>query len=177
MTNVINIYGGSGIGKSTLAAGLFYEMKSRGLNVELVREYVKQWAWDGIKVGPFDAPYLFGKQSKAESRLYNKVDWVVTDSPLLLCPIYETYYNKESIVLPSVLSFLNKAKEHGIIYNSFCFSRNKKFDPKGRYETEEQAKEVDCLISKSLSIWGINYTEINVTDEERVIEILKHLGL
>ena len=33
---IINIWGGPGVGKSTAAAGLFYEMKKLQLNVELV---------------------------------------------------------------------------------------------------------------------------------------------
>ncbi len=117
-TKVISLFGGSGLGKSTLAAGLFYQMKMQGLHTELVREYVKQWAWDNIKVGKFDQIYLTGKQAKAESRLYNKVDYIVTDSPILLSPIYETFYSGSSVVLPSIKLFLELAAREGVEHES-----------------------------------------------------------
>lgn len=43
---VINLFGGPGIGKSTLAAGLFEHMKIAGFNVELVNEYAKDMVWE-----------------------------------------------------------------------------------------------------------------------------------
>jgi ATP:corrinoid adenosyltransferase len=92
-TKVINMFGGSGIGKSTTAAGLYHQMKLQGLNVELVREYVKGWAWAGTKVNTYDQVYIFGKQARSEYMLYGKVDYIVTDSPILLSPIYDRYYN------------------------------------------------------------------------------------
>src|SRR4051812_46140966 len=113
MTKVINLFGGSGLGKSTTAAGLFYEMKLRGIHCELIREYVKQWAWDGTKIGPMDQVYIFGKQAEAESRIYGKVDIAVTDSPLLLSPIYEQFYSGETVVGSAAMAFLNKAKATG----------------------------------------------------------------
>ena len=47
MIRRINIYGGPGVGKSTLAASIFAFMKKRGDNVELVQEFVKQFAYLG----------------------------------------------------------------------------------------------------------------------------------
>jgi len=49
MTRVINLLGGPGVGKSTAAAKLFAKYKDEGKSVELVREYVKDWAWEGRK--------------------------------------------------------------------------------------------------------------------------------
>lgn len=63
MTVVINMFGGSGCGKSTTAALLFARLKLKGAHVELVREYVKYWAWNDRQVKEFDQLYLLGKQS------------------------------------------------------------------------------------------------------------------
>jgi tRNA uridine 5-carbamoylmethylation protein Kti12 len=81
MTTVINLFGGPGTGKSTLATNLFYIMKSKDINVELVREYVKSWAYNNREPKEYDLIYLLGKQSSYETQLYGKVDYVVTDSP------------------------------------------------------------------------------------------------
>lgn len=175
MTKVINLLGGSGIGKSTTAAGLFYKMKLNGMNVELVREYVKQWAWDGIQVGEYDQVYLFGKQAKYESKLYGKVDYIITDSPLLLNPVYESFYslNGTSVTEPSVKLFLKQAKDQGVEHINILLKRQKKYDPRGRYQTEAEAKEVDRFLERKLHDWGINYITIEVSDEERVEAIIK----
>lgn len=177
MTKVINLLGGSGLGKSTTAAGLFYTMKLRGYHCELIREYVKQWAWDGIKIQPLDQVYIFGKQAKAEMRVYNKVDVAVTDSPLLLSPIYELFYSGKTNVKESALGFLADAKTAGVEHHYFLLERHKPFDTRGRFETEEQAKAVDAFVVDTLTKWGIPYTVVSCRDRDRVEDILSCMGL
>lgn len=174
-TKVINLLGGSGIGKSTTAAHLFAEMKYLGLHCELVREYVKMWAWQGKEVGPFDQMYLLGKQSKYESILYGNVNYIVTDSPLLLCPVYELYHSGKITVGESAINFMNDAKTKGVEHINFVLNRTKEFDPRGRYDTKEEAEEVDQLIRKFLNDNSISFTEIKSADRERVTEILQYL--
>lgn len=175
MTKVINILGGSGIGKSTTAAHLFAEMKYRGMHCELVREYVKMWAWQDKKVGPYDQMYLLGKQSKYESMLYGKVDYVVTDSPLILCPVYELYHSGKITVGEAALNFIESAKLQGVEHVNFVLKRGKKFDTRGRYDTLEQAIEVDDVVRNYLKDNNIPYVELDCEDRQRVEEILRHV--
>lgn len=175
MTKVINLFGGSGIGKSTTAAHLFAEMKYRGLHCELVREYVKTWAWQDRKVGPFDQMYLLGKQSKYESILYGKVDYIVTDSPLLLCPIYEKFHLGQELVAPAAMNFIEDAKTKGVEHLNFVLTRNKHFDPRGRYDTLEQAQQVDIAVKQFMTERNIPFVEITCEDRQRAEEILKHV--
>jgi deoxyadenosine/deoxycytidine kinase len=172
MTTVINLFGGSGIGKSTTAAHLFAEMKYRGIHCELVREYVKMWAWEKKPVGPFDQMYLLGKQSKYESMLYGKVDYIVTDSPLLLCPIYERYYSGKDCVAPAAVNFLEDAKSKGVTHLNFLLKRFDQFDERGRFETKEQAIEVDSVMKDYLTKHNVPFHELSVSDRTRVDEIL-----
>lgn len=175
MTTVINLFGGSGIGKSTTAAHVYVEMKFAGKHVELVREYVKTWAWRGEKIGPFDQVYLLGKQARYESQLYGKVDYIVTDSPLLLCPIYEKYYTGKDIIGQAAINFLKDAEDKGVKHLNFLLTRNKEFDPRGRYETLEQASQVDEAARQFLTDNNIPFVEISTSDRERAAEILKHM--
>lgn len=175
MTIVINLLAGSGVGKSTTAADLFAKLKLRKYNAELVQEFVKKWAWQGRKPTGFDQVYLFGKQAQSESCLYGKVDYIVTDSPLLLSGFYEGYHLKREIVLPAVLNFLDYAKENGVIHKNYFLSRNKPFDPRGRYETAEEAKNVDVLLKDFLAKHQIDYKFLDVDDELRSLEIIKDL--
>ena len=45
-TVVINLFGGPGCGKSTIAAELFAILKKQGYEVELVTEYAKDKVWE-----------------------------------------------------------------------------------------------------------------------------------
>lgn len=168
-TKVINLFGGPGVGKSTTAAELFYNIKKRHLKAELVREYVKDWAWEHRKVGQYDQIYIAGKQCRRESMLYGKVDIIVTDSPILLSPFYQDYYSHIDIVKPSILKFIDYAKTTGIKYYNYYLKRETKYDAEGRYETEEQAKELDRSLQKWLREHGIGFTEIEGTKKAQFI--------
>lgn len=175
MTKVINLFGGSGLGKSTTASLLFGEMKLAGFHVELVSEYVKKWAWQGRMPSGFDQFYIAGKQAHSESQLYGKVDYIITDSPLLLSGFYEQYHLGREICLPTILNFLAYAKECGIEHLNFLLQRNKKFDPRGRFETEEQAIAIDAKLAAWLSDLGLETIFITEKDHARVEAILNHV--
>lgn len=175
MSTVINLFGGSGLGKSTTAALLFGEMKLQGLHCELVREYVKEWAWAGRKVGPDDQDTIYENQLSRERLYYNKLDFIVTDSPLLLGPIYQKFYTGDDPIKNRVLEGLQQAADDGIIHMNFVLQRNKEFDARGRYENETQAKAVDELVEQYLKDLSIPYHIIKSNDRERVHEILSRV--
>ena len=81
---VINLFGGPGLGKSTIASGLFYRMKVAGFQVESVTEYAKDVVWDQAPTKFSDQLYITAKQNRKLWRLQDQVEWIVSDSPLLL---------------------------------------------------------------------------------------------
>lgn len=176
-TKVINLIGGSGAGKSTTAAGLYAEMKLCGIECELTREWVKIWAYQGKKIEQLDQPYIFANQSRLESELYGMVPYLITDSPILLQPAYELFYNKDSITKETVFRYLDKAKSQGVSHEYIFLNRCKPFHGIGRYETEEQAKAFDIFLHDRLNEWGIPFTVLSVEDRERVPTIMEMLGL
>lgn len=167
-TIVINVLGGSGIGKSTTAAKVFGELKDRSEVAELVREFVKEWAWAGKKVGPFGQSILYGQQLERESSLYNKVEFIVTDSPLILCPVYQKHYNGHESIKYSVFKDLQLAQENDVYHLNFLLKRMKPFDPRGRYEDEKTAKLIDNKVEAFLIYHGIDYLTVDCNDEDRV---------
>lgn len=173
MTVVINLLGGSGLGKSTTAALIFGEMKLAGLHCELVREFVKEWAWQGRKIQPEDQTTIFANQLAREKMYYGKLDYIVTDSPLLLGPIYQKYYSGEDPISQNVFDEIKAAEDQGVIYLNFVLNRNRTFDPRGRYETAEQAKEVDAFVLDYLEEHSIPFHVISSDDRERVKEIIE----
>lgn len=85
---VVNLFGGPGSGKSTRAAELFAYAKKQGENVELVTEYAKDMVWEDRANILDDQLYILGKQNRRLHRLRGAVDYVITDSPLLLGAYY-----------------------------------------------------------------------------------------
>lgn len=174
-TKVFSLFGGPGCGKSTLATQLYSKMKLNGYSVELVREYVKGWAYEGRKINKFDQIYIFGKQCRGENVLYGKVDYIITDSPIILGAVYEKIYTEREIITPSLLKYIQFTKDEGVDRVNFLLKRNKPYDTNGRYETEEQAKKVDIKIKEFLDEHSFAYNYLDCKDEERTDQILKDL--
>lgn len=166
-TQVICLWGGPGCGKSTTAAGLFYEMKLAGMSVELVREYVKDWAWEGRKINPEDQIYILGKQYRKESILYGKVDYVITDSSFYLGGVYSLFYGGDSRPKEWAQSLMATSPA---TYRHFVLSRLKPYDTAGRNETEATAREIDTAVCDYLGEG--NYELIETPDRQRVDHIL-----
>ena len=158
MTTVINLFGAPGTGKSTLACALFSEMKAMNKNVELVREYVKEWVWEKRKIEPMDQFFITANQIRQEMILYDKVDYLVTDSPYLLGPIYESFYsNDESITEYSTMALYRKLSGNKVNYINFMLEREFKYDSNGRIQTENEAIDFDFFLKAKLLGWRLPY--------------------
>lgn len=179
MTTIISLYGGPGTGKSTSAAYLYCQLKMKGLNAELVREYVKDWAWENRHIGTYDQIYFLGKQVRRESMLYGKVDWVVTDSPVLIGTYYAQKYCPPIVsegIRSSTLAFYRQAAEDGHRHVHVFLRRTKEYVAAGRYQTEDQARGVDVEMRRLLTDLRFPVVECD-TDEASLRELLTDLGM
>lgn len=161
-TKVINLISGPGCGKSTLAAELYAVMKKKGMNVEMVREVAKEWAWEGKKIGPFEQLAILGDQIKKESSLFGKVEYIVTDSPVLLGAYYFCRNHGEVFAFRTVTDYYRFCKRKDIEFFNYVLSRTKKYDRAGRYENEEQAKQIDQhVFDHAAIIFGAGVSKFN----------------
>ena len=143
-TRIVNLFAGPGAGKSTLAAGLFHKLKSEGVRAELVTEFAKDLTW-GERFGEISNPvYVAGCQWERFRRLIGKVDWIVTDSPILLASAYVTA--PEDALLCRYIAELHER----IPSHNFLVERHKEFVPEGRNQTEEEARGLDTRIHRLL---------------------------
>lgn len=166
-TTIINLYGGPGTGKSTSAAYLYYLLKKDGANVELVREYVKDWAWEKRTINTYDQIYFLGKQVRRESMLYGKVDWIVTDSPVMMNLYYAQKYCTHTLgegVRSASLAFYRQAKEDGHHHIHVFLKRTKPYVAEGRYQTEAEAREIDDGIKRVL--YDLKIPTVDLTPDE-----------
>lgn len=176
MKKVICLYGGPGAGKSTTCAGLFYKLKLLGYNVEMNREYVKDWCWENRPIKQGDQVYLFAKQSRKERILLEKqLDFIITDNPLVLAHFYGLKYDIFERKSKACLHLLNYhhdvCKHYGYKVDHFLINRVKPYQAAGRYQTEEEAKQFDIEIKALLDELQIKYNEVP-GDETAVDKIL-----
>lgn len=151
MTTIISLFGGPGCGKSTLAAGVYHELKSQYKNVELVREYVKSWAYRGDKINKWDELYIFAKQLREESNLYGKVDIIITDRPLGMSAVYDEFYKGSGLLIETSNRVRELQKLEGLNHIDLLVKRTKVYQNTGRFENESQANLIDKLTFEMFS--------------------------
>lgn len=158
-TLVVNLYGGPGTGKSTICAGVFSKLKWAGVNCEMALEYAKGLVWEG-STNKFDNQvYIFSKQFHRIFILLDKVDVVITDCPILMSLVYSE--GKENDRLRNLV--VDKYKE---LNNMDIFlKRLKGYNPAGRLQTYEKAKELDDKIQMVLSVHSTEYAVLDGVQE------------
>jgi hypothetical protein len=164
----INLFAGSGAGKSVIAAQLFAELKKLNVNIEHIQEYVKIQAIQKRFPKSFDQFHIFGRQLHKEDRILPYVEHIVTDSPLLLnaaysgCPFWEECIivaNMFEETYPSINIFLDR---DGIVY-----------EKDGRYQDLDQAIQMDKNILYLLNSYNITYETIKSIDFPKILSFVK----
>lgn len=170
-TVVINLFGGPGTGKSTLAAELFSEMKKHDYNVEMVREWVKLWAWEGKKMTLVDQIMVFANQLREETTLYGKVNFLITDSPIILSPFYEKANYNSTHTLSAVKAIMSETEKNDVVYLNYFIKRIRKYKTDGRFQSEIEAKQLDKQLQAFLKANNLKY-EFITSAEDILLEFL-----
>lgn len=168
----INLYAGPGAGKSTTAAMLFGELKVRGYSIELVSEYVKSWAVEKRNVVAFDQIYLMGKQLHYEHRfLSNGIKHIVTDSPVLLSACYtRAFYPELNGIADHMEGMIAEYERHYPSLNIFLERGEKEYKEEGRYQTKEEAKQLDRIIKGTLMTLDIPFRAFGFGQHDQILD-------
>ena len=147
---VINLVGAPGAGKSTLAAYVFARLKMEGVNCELVTEFAKDKVWERNNTALANQVYTFAKQYYRIYLCADKVDVIITDSPLIL----SGFYNKDPEIdkpLKDLIAAINRK------YTNYTYfvKRVKAYDPVGRNETESESDACVSRIKELLRQYGV----------------------
>lgn len=152
----VNLFGAPGSGKSTCAAYTFAKLKMLGVNCELVTEFAKDKVWEDNKTALHNQVYVFAKQYYRLARCADKVDVVITDSPLALSPFYNT--DKDIHEPLKLLAYKLSQKYNNLNY---FLRRIKKYNPVGRLETEEESNQKAIGLKNMLCEYQIPFKEID----------------
>jgi hypothetical protein len=170
-TIIVNLVAGAGAGKSTNAAGLFYKLKMDNIDCELISEFAKQSTWEKNYTALSDQFYTSACQNYKQTTLLGKVDVIITDSPIILGLFY--YTETDIVIRNSFETFLvNTFKRQRNV--NFFIDRKKLYNPNGRNQTEDQAKEIDQKTINFLDKYEIPYKIIPGTPEG-LDQMYKHI--
>ncbi len=164
----ICLYGGAGIGKSTLALWLTASMKEMGLNVEYIDEWIKQWAYEKRQIKGWDQYEVFSRQlHKEASKLQHGVDHVVTDSPLFM---QIAYMNRNKAPYADICTqACHLFEEHFPALHILLLRGGFEYRQDGRWENYEQAVEMDEYVKTIMDKNLTDYLEFRAVDRERIL--------
>ena len=153
-TLTLNLFGGPGIGKSTVANGVFTLLKLHGVNCELTPEFAKDLTWENRMKTLTNQRYIFGKQYHRQWRVRDKVDVIISDSPLLLSLHYQPAHYGDS--------FSQEVMEAWNEFNNvnFLLKRVKEYKTEGRIQILEEAIKIDNNLELLLSHVRERYQEV-----------------
>ncbi len=164
---VINGYGGPGAGKSTACLEITAALKKEGYNAEYVQEYAKELVYEKdmemLDGSPEHQYEILKEQTRRMDRLYDQVDFIVTDSPVML----NTIYNKQ--LTPEYESLVNELQGEYINYSFFMERDASNFEKEGRIHNLTESIEKDNEIKDMLQKNEIKYKTYN---HENVNEIV-----
>lgn len=147
---VVNLFGAPGAGKSTGAAYIFSKLKMVGINAELVTEFAKDKVWEESKAVFQNQAYIFGKQYFRISRVQDKVDVVITDSPILLSP----FYTDDPVLGDEFDTLVTKVFNSYDSFNAYI-NRVKPYNGAGRFQTEQESDELSRKLLDFLTKHGV----------------------
>lgn len=153
-TIVVNFFAGPGCGKSTGASWLFSQLKLNGVDCEYVSEFAKDKVWENNGEVFKCEFYITGKQSFKVSRCFGKVDVIITDSPIAISMVY----SESDKFKAAVLEEFNKYEKNNM---NILLRRMVPYDSNGRFQTEDEAKNIDDKIKNTLDESEIPYMIIN----------------
>jgi hypothetical protein len=166
----INLFGGPGVSKSTTAARIFAGMKTNGDNVELVTEYVKNWAFIDRVPEKWDQVYLFGKQLNREYvPLTGGANLIISDSPLLLSCFYANQLDNNDEITRNLIDLALAFEAQYPSINIILRRGDRPYNPIGRFQTLDEALKIDNNIKTFIRDYT-EYLEIdyNITDTDLI---------
>lgn len=159
------------MGKSNFASSVFSCLGKMGHGVELVREYIKNRAYEGRKAQSYEQLLIFSKQLDSEDILLrNGVPLVITDSPVMLSAGYAEH---NGLVFSEELVSISKKFDNDFPAINLYIERTVPYQTSGRYHSKDEAEKFDIFLVDFLERNLIDLQRIKVDDLMQVVEMVR----
>jgi len=159
-TKVINIIGGPGCEKSLFTAAIILHLHLHHKSVELIPDYAKSLVWQKDYEALRNQYKIAQQQFQMLELLDGQVQFLVTESSLPQTLYYNEFYPDNICdVGKTRKQILDWYKQHKNI-NIMVERGERKYVHTGRFQDEEQAKEVDRGLRALLRREGMAYTPL-----------------
>lgn len=174
-TTIVNFISGPSSGKSVMSSLIFSELKMRHYKAEYVQEHAKMLIYQKRFEELNNQYNVSMEQYKMLKSINGKVEYICTDSPLLIGLYYNKKYKDNICNVEKVEKWLlEKIKEFNNVYIFLERNENFPFEKEGRVHNEEQSKEIDKELKELLNEFNIPYITI-LSERDSVDKILKFI--
>ena len=173
-SKVINFIGAPSVGKSLMTALTFAELKCMHKSAELVQEYAKQLVWQERFEELNNQWFVSNSQYKMLKALQGRVEWILTDSPLLLGLFYNTFH-KDNVcnIQKTEKMILSRMSEFDNVY-IFLERGDFPYEQTGRIHTRLESDEIQCQLKELMDKLGIKYLQVK-SDKGSIPEIVRYI--
>ncbi len=160
-TRVINIIGGPGSEKSLFTAAVILYLHLHHKTVELIPDYAKSLVWRKDFEALRNQYQIAQQQFQMLELLDGQVQYLVTESSLPQILYYNEFYPDNICdVAKTRKQILEWYKQHNNLNVMVERGSERKYTHTGRFQDEEQAKEVDRGMRALLRREGIAFTPL-----------------
>ncbi|USN14263.1 hypothetical protein PAPPERLAPAPP_00300 [Brevundimonas phage vB_BpoS-Papperlapapp] len=167
-TRVLNFWSGPCGGKSTVKAGTFFHLKIGGYRAAQVEEYATERSVSQDWATLADQRRVTWKQASRLKRFLGHVDWILTDSPLLLGCVYGQGDYAQPEFHQEVFDLFDSYEN----VNVWLDRPASAYQTYGRHHNEAEALEVD---QKLLALLGDRIDFRTTADESTPQRVVKFI--
>jgi hypothetical protein len=160
-TRVINIIGGPGSDKALFTSAIILYLHLHHKTVELIPDYAKSLVWRKDFEALRNQYQIAQQQFQMLELLDGQVQYLVTEASLPQILYYNEFYPDNICdVVKTRKQILDWYKQHNNINVMVERGSERKYIRTGRFQDEEQAKEVDRGMRALLRREGLAYTAL-----------------
>jgi hypothetical protein len=165
-TKVINVIGGPGSDKSLFSSAIILYLNLHNKTVETIPDYAKSLVWQQNFEVLKNQYFIAQRQFEMLNLLDGQVQFLLTECSLPQVLYYnENYAENICDVSKTRAQILEWYKQYDNI-NIFVERGEKKYVRSGRFQDEDQARDIDRGLRSVLVREGINFTPLNPNLEE-----------
>jgi nicotinamide riboside kinase len=171
----IGFIGASGVGKTTIASGLFHYIKTHGKKVEYVPELIKYKVFSGedFSRDGFDIQNTLEQQNLENNFNNANLDYLICEAPLVTGYIYSSFYGKE-LEIPVLRKIaLDNINNYDVLI--WVKHTESMFDETGRKENIEQSLELEKTIPILMNELKYTKSVLQVTKFKNIEELFEML--